>query len=93
MVTKLLRGDERRALGRRIAELRHARALTQSALADELGAGMRYVQLLEGGTGNPTFLVLLDLADALGVAVASSSKRPGRRRHRGQAGQRACRKP
>ena len=70
MVTRVEREAERRALGRRVAELRRLRGLTQAALADQLGAGMRYVQLVESGVGNTTFIVLLKLADALGIPVA-----------------------
>lgn len=67
MATRLERDVERRALGRRIAELRRAQGLSQSALAESVGVGMRYVQLVESGGGNPTFTVLLDFAEVLGI--------------------------
>lgn len=53
-----------------VRRLRVARGWTQVELAKASGLNPRHVQLLESGTANPTVRVLIDVADALGVAPA-----------------------
>jgi transcriptional regulator with XRE-family HTH domain len=54
-----------RDVGRRLAELREARGLTQQELADELDVSMRYVQSIEAGTQNLTLRTLAEYASVL----------------------------
>jgi transcriptional regulator with XRE-family HTH domain len=56
-------------LARNLAALRHARALTQDALAKAAGLPRSTIANLESGTGNPSLSVLLKTARALGVPI------------------------
>ncbi len=58
------------ALGRRVAELRAERGLTQDALATRLGTSWKYLQHIELGRANPSTTLLLRLAAALEVAAS-----------------------
>jgi transcriptional regulator with XRE-family HTH domain len=60
----------RRALGRRIRDLRTARGWSQERLASEIGAERRSVQRYETAAHTPTYADLLVLAHALDVTVA-----------------------
>lgn len=80
-----------RSVGRRVAELREARDVTQQQLADSLDVTMRYVQSVEGGEQNLTLRSLANLAAVLRAPVAAlfevpttRSKQPGRPRRRTQ---------
>jgi len=75
----------RRTVGRRIAELRAGRGLTQQKLAERLGVSTRYVQRVESGSKNLTLTSLAEIANVLRVAVVdlfaspvSTTVRPGR---------------
>jgi len=57
------------AFGERLRDLRARRGMSRRLLASGAGLSERYVAQLEGGTGNPTFLVLRALASALDVPV------------------------
>lgn len=59
--------DARAALGRRVNRLRVALGVSQEEFADQVGLDRTYVSGIERGLRNPTFLVLLRLASALGV--------------------------
>ena len=52
----------------RLAALRKARALTQQALADQVGIAVLQVHRYESGTSQPTLDVIRRLAIALGVS-------------------------
>lgn len=65
-----------KAIGRRIAELRRARGLTQEALAEKIEVTPRYLQSVEGGHENLTVGSLVDLANALRVHVAALFEPP-----------------
>jgi transcriptional regulator with XRE-family HTH domain len=52
-------------VGRRLAELREARGLTQQEVADELGVSMRHVQAVEAGTKNLTLRSIAVFANAV----------------------------
>lgn len=64
--------DERQAaahLARNLASLRHTRSLTQEALAKAAGVPRSTVANLESGGGNPSLVVLVKVAAALGVPI------------------------
>ena len=68
-----------RNIGRRIAELRAERSLTQQAAADQLGISARYVQSIEAGRVNLSIRALVEWASLLRVPLAALlelSKRP-----------------
>ncbi|MCL4750433.1 MAG: helix-turn-helix domain-containing protein [Myxococcales bacterium] len=74
-----LRGRLHRDLGRRLAELRQSRGLTQQAFAERLDVSLRYVQSVEAGWENPTVGTLEKLAKALRVPVAELFASPASR--------------
>lgn len=74
-----------RDVGRRVAELRLARGLTQEALAERLDVATRWVQAVEGGRENLTIGTLATFANALRApmidfftAPTTPKARPGR---------------
>lgn len=56
-----------RALGKRVRELRKERGYSQEKLAEHAGIHENHVRRVEGGTANPSYLVLMKLAKALSV--------------------------
>lgn len=59
-------------LGRRVADLRHARGLSQERLAELVGVDVTYISRLERASGlNATLAKLVGIAEALGVPVHS----------------------
>ena len=77
-------------MGRRIAEVRAERELTQATLAEELGVTTRYVQRVEAGSENLTVETLVKFANALKAPLAdlfaqptTRTPRPGRPRKSG----------
>ena len=79
----------RDSVGRRIAELRVVRGLTQEALAEATGFYTRYIQTIESGEVNLTLDSLARLATALKVPVGDLFHTPARAR--GAAKRRASR--
>jgi len=64
--------DERQAashLARNLASLRHTRSLTQDALAKAAAVPRSTIANLESGAGNPSLVVLVKVAAALGVPI------------------------
>ena len=64
--------DDRSAaahLARNLAGLRHARSLTQDALARSAAVPRSTIANLESGAGNPSLVVLVKVAHALGVPI------------------------
>jgi transcriptional regulator with XRE-family HTH domain len=59
-----------RALGKRIRERRKERRYSQEKLAELASIHENHVRRIEGGTANPSYLVLIRIAKALGVSVA-----------------------
>jgi XRE family aerobic/anaerobic benzoate catabolism transcriptional regulator len=57
------------AFGERLRDLRARRGMSRRLLATGAGLSERYLAQLEGGTGNPSFLVLRALAGALDVPI------------------------
>jgi transcriptional regulator with XRE-family HTH domain len=56
-------------LARNLASLRHARGLTQAALAKTAGLPRSTIANLESGDGNPSLAVLAKVAGELGVPI------------------------
>jgi len=56
--------------GRHLRELRLARGLTQTDLADRSRSNLQFISKLERGTTTPTLGMLLRLAEALECRVA-----------------------
>ena len=56
-------------LGRRIAELRRARKLTQEQLAEALGCSVEFISLVERGVNAPSVARLENFAKILKVGV------------------------
>jgi transcriptional regulator with XRE-family HTH domain len=68
------------ALGRRIAELRSARGLTQEQFAERYGTSVRYFQEIEAGRENLTLDSLVRIARLLKVRVRDLFDEPTRPR-------------
>ena len=66
------------SVGRRIAELRVERGLTQEALSEKLGVTTRWVQSAEAGGENFTLTTLVRFANALRTPVAEFFSVPTR---------------
>ena len=60
-------------VGRRIAELRSKRGLTQEQFSERAGVGLRYIQRVEGGEENLTLESLYAFAEILSVQVSANS--------------------
>src|SRR5205814_2907455 len=56
-------------LARNLTSLRHARSLTQEALAKAAGIPRSTIANLESGEGNPSLAVLVKVANTLGVPI------------------------
>jgi len=56
-------------LGRRIAELRRTKRLTQEKLAESVGCSVEFISLVERGVNAPSVARLSDFAKVLGVEV------------------------
>lgn len=69
-----------RDAGRRIAELRRSRHLTQQELADRLDVSIRYVQRVEAGEKNLTVRFLAELAPILRAQVVDFFSPPSTRK-------------
>jgi transcriptional regulator with XRE-family HTH domain len=66
-------------LGRRVAELRAGRGLTQEAISTRLDVNVQYIQRVERGVENLTVASLVRLADQLGAQVADLFAAPANR--------------
>ncbi len=66
-------------LGRRIAELRKNRGLTQMQLAKSLGCSVEFISLVERGVNAPSVARLEDFARVLKVEVVDLFKFAGRK--------------
>lgn len=80
----------KRAVGRRIGELRSGLGWTQDVFAEKASVSVKYVQRVEAGSENLTLTSLARFASLLRVPVASLFKEPrtrsvrrGRPRSRG----------
>lgn len=59
--------DIKQMIGKRIAEIRSRKGMTQEQLAGKMGIGPKYLSSIERGKENPTLNTLLSLSKALGV--------------------------
>lgn len=64
-------------MGENVRRARWVVALTQEAAAAKAGVTFRYYQDIERGQRNPSLRLLLDIAQALRVAVADLTEMPG----------------
>jgi transcriptional regulator with XRE-family HTH domain len=66
-----MRGEEKllRILGERIREFRKEKGYSQEKLAEFAEIHVNHVRRIELGQANPTYLVLLRVAEALGMSV------------------------
>jgi len=81
--------DVLRDLGRRVAELRASRGLTQERFSEDADITVQYLQRVEAGRENLTVRSLVRLANLLHVSItdlfaapAKREARPGRPRKR-----------
>ena len=58
-----------RSLGKRVRELRSEHGFSQERLAELADIHENHVRRIEGGTANPSYLVLVRIARALGVTL------------------------
>jgi transcriptional regulator with XRE-family HTH domain len=72
----------RDTVGRRVAELRLARGMTQESFAEATGFYARYIQTIEAGEANLTLDSLARLATALRAPVGDLFHAPSRARGR-----------
>lgn len=61
---------------KQIKERREMLKITQEALADLSGVGLRTLKQLEAGKANPTFNTLQKTADVLGMELILQVKKP-----------------
>lgn len=66
-----------RAVGRRVAEVRAERGLTQAAFAEACGLTTKHVQKIELGQLNLTIRSLVRLANHLGIDPGALFEQPG----------------
>jgi XRE family aerobic/anaerobic benzoate catabolism transcriptional regulator len=57
------------AVGALVRSARAKRGITRRKLAEQSGASERYLAQIESGQGNPSVIILKDIADALDVSV------------------------
>jgi len=65
-----------RDVGRRVAEERKSRSLTQEQLAVQLGVGAKYIARIERGTENLGLQSLADIANVLGIRQIELLRKP-----------------
>ncbi|MBI4449659.1 helix-turn-helix transcriptional regulator [Candidatus Uhrbacteria bacterium] len=58
-------------LGAALSAARKANGVSQERLAERVGLSMNHVGAIERGETNPTVLVLVRIAEALGISLAS----------------------
>lgn len=63
-------GTAKESFGERLARLREDAGLSQSALARRIGTSQSAVSQIEAGDRSPSYGMLVQLADALGVSLA-----------------------
>jgi len=74
-----------RGIGRRIAELRVARNVTQEELAERLDVSVGYVRQVEGGAKNLSVRSLVAFADAVGAQLPELLAPPAAQGRRARA--------
>ena len=66
-------------IGETIQQRRELLGLLQSQLASISGVGLRTLQMVESGKGNPSLDTLLQIADPLGLTVELILKTTGKK--------------
>lgn len=61
--------DHLSTLGSRLRQLRQARCLTQTQLAERIGVGQSAISAVEAGDNTPSLAVAIALAEALSVTL------------------------
>lgn len=61
--------EDRALLGNRLRELRHARQMSLEELAERTGLSIGLLSQIERGKGNPSFVTLSKVADALDIQL------------------------
>lgn len=61
--------EESKRLGENLKVIRASKNITQSELAEKLGADKSFVSNIENGKTNPTLSTIASLAKALGVST------------------------
>jgi transcriptional regulator with XRE-family HTH domain len=56
--------------GKRLSEIREQAGLTQSGLARRMGTSQSTISQIEAGERNPTYDLMRQIAEALGVSIA-----------------------
>jgi transcriptional regulator with XRE-family HTH domain len=64
------RDDPIKLLGLRVREVRKAKGLSQSALAERASLSLNFIGLVERGVTSPSLATLFRIARSLGVSVA-----------------------
>jgi len=64
-----------KALGQAVAQSRQQAGLTQAQLAEKAGLHATYLSGVENGSRNPTWTVLSQLSQALGLKLSELVKR------------------
>jgi len=62
--------EDLKRLGKRIAELRTEKGLTQNNIADLCDIERSNIARIEAGNTNPTYLTLLKIANALNISIS-----------------------
>jgi transcriptional regulator with XRE-family HTH domain len=65
----MARANIRLLVGKNVRRLRTAAGLTQEALAEKTGLSSVYISEIERGRGNPSVLVMADIAHGLDADV------------------------
>lgn len=63
-------GVSKESFGERLGRLREDAGLTQSALARRIGTSQSAISQIEAGDRSPSYGMLVQLADALGISLA-----------------------
>ncbi|MFD2648249.1 helix-turn-helix domain-containing protein [Devosia albogilva] len=85
--------DVRRVIGANVRRYRLQADLTQARVAELMGVDRAYVSALERGQRNPTVLSLWNIAEALGVHIASLFAEDVLQLDQGSRGKRATKAP
>jgi transcriptional regulator with XRE-family HTH domain len=62
-------GEEITILGRKLRELRHAKHMSLEELVERTGLSIGLLSQIERGKGNPSFVTLMKVADALDIQL------------------------
>lgn len=64
-----MKGCVNTLFGKRVAELRRAKGLSQEVFADKCGIHRTYIGAVERGEKSPTLNTVAKIADALGITI------------------------